>query len=293
MSIFRYPGGKTKLLKVIRPQIDLAIKNGAKKYHEPCVGGGAVVASVAKDYPGLPLCINDADQYMYLFWQILVNGSDNELKCLFELIRQTPTVEMFKQLRLTEPESYMDLAYQAIFFNRTTFSGIHNSGPYGGYAQDKQYKITDRYRPEQIIADIQQLRFLLRGRTTVFRLSVIDYMRFFVGKNDIAYIDPPYFEKGNSLYPTGMTHQEHQSLANVLQSKSNWLLSYDRCQAVAELYDFAARLLVPVKYSVTAGGTKRGTQFEYLILPLGMPVAVASAAMVIEPKYNVGLKWVA
>lgn len=293
MSIFRYPGGKTKLLKVIRPQIDLLIKNGATAYHEPCIGGGAVVASVAKDYPKLKLHINDADPYMYSIWQVIVNGSDNDLKYLFELIRQIPTVELFRYLRRVKPQNIVDIAYRAVFFNRTTFSGIHNSGPYGGYAQNKQYKITGRYWSERIIADIQRTRFFLRGRTSVSNLSVINYMQSKAGDNDIAYIDPPYFEKGNSLYPTGMTHQEHQSLANVLQSKSNWLLSYDRCQAVAELYDFAARLLVPVKYSVTAGGTRRGTQFEYLILPLGMPVAVASAAMVIEPKYNVGLKWAA
>jgi len=293
MSIFRYPGSKSKLLKVIRPQIDLMIRNGATAYHEPCVGGGAVVASVAKDYPGLQLHINDYDPYMHLFWQVLVNGSENELKCLFELIRQTPTVDLFKQLRMTEPESYMDMAYQAVFFNRTTFSGIHNSGPYGGYAQDKQHKITGRYQSERIISDIQRLRLLLRGRTTVSRLSVIHYVQFMVGKNDITYLDPPYFEKGNSLYPTGMTHQEHQTLATVLRSKKNWVLSYDRCQPIAEMYDFATRLLVPVKYSVTAGGTKRGTQFEYLILPLGMPVAVECVAMVVEPESDAGLKLVA
>lgn len=293
MSIFRYPGGKGKLLKVIRPQIDLMIKNGAAEYHEACVGGGAVVASVAKDYPGLPLSINDADPYMYLFWQILVNGSENELKRLFELIRQTPTVELFKRLRREEPESCMDMAYQAIFFNRTTFSGIHNSGPYGGYAQDKQHKITDRFRSDQIIDDILRLRLLLRGRTTVSRRSVIDYMRFFVGKNDIVYIDPPYVERGNSLYPVGMNLQEHQALSQILRSKRNWILSYDRCPATTEMYEFATKLLVPVKYSVTANGTRRGTQFEYFILPPAMPLSAESAAMAIESDNNIAVKLVA
>lgn len=286
MAIFRYPGGKSKLLKRIRPQIDFVIRHGAKTYHEPCVGGGAIALSVAKDYPEIPIHLNDADPEMHAFWELVVDGSAGDIERLFELIRQTPSVALFKQMRRLVPQNKIEMAYQAVFFNRTSFSGIRGAGPQGGYAQTGRYRITDRYRPERIIRDIERARVLLQGRTTVSHCSVIDHMQSMIGDNDISYIDPPYFRVGNMLYPTGMTHQEHDALAMVLRTKGNWILSYDRCQPIAELYDFACRLLLPVRYSITDHGTRRGTQFEYLILPPGMPRSKECAAMAMEQEWG-------
>ena len=293
MSVFRYPGGKTKLLWQIRPQIDLLIRNGAVEYHEPCVGGGAVMQSVAKDFPGLQLHINDYDPEIFAFWNTVANGTGGELERLFELIRQIPTVELFRQLRREKTSDIVEMAYRAVFFNRTTFSGIHMSGPLGGYDQSRQYKITDRYLATRIIRDIQRVRFLLQGRTVVTQASVINYMQDMVPDNAVVFIDPPYVIQGNALYPTGMSLYEHHALAQVLKTKSNWILSYDRCPAVMEMYDFATRLLVPVKYSVTDYGTKRGTQYEYLILPKDMPLAAESASMVVETESDAAVIYVA
>jgi len=293
MAIFRYPGGKGKLLKVIRPQIDLILKNGATCFHEPCVGGGAVVQSVAKDFPDLQLHINDYDPEMFAFWNTVVNGAGGEIDRLFELILQIPTVELFKKLRQEKPSDIVEQAYRAIFFSRTAFSGIRTSGPLGGYNQSRQYKITDRYLATRIIRDIQRVRFLLQGRTTVTQTSVVNYMQDMETNKAVIFIDPPYIIKGNALYPTGMSLFEHHALSQVLKTKGNWILSYDRCQAVMDMYDFATRLLVPVKYSVTDYGTKRGTQYEYLILPKDMPLSAESAAMVIESDNNIAVKLVA
>ena len=51
---------------------------------------------------------------------------------------------------------------------------------------------------------------------------------------DFLYLDPPYYE-AKGLY-VGHDSFDHDSLASLLKSRDNWLLSYDDCPYVRETY---------------------------------------------------------
>ena len=79
----------------------------------------------------------------------------------------------------------------------------------------------------------------------------------------VAYLDPPYIEKGPELYQFSFTEDDHRRLARVLRRESRpWLLSYDRHPLVDDLYRGWSHIDgLPMPYS--GGGARQAV--EYLI----------------------------
>jgi DNA adenine methylase len=87
--------------------------------------------------------------------------------------------------------------------------------------------------------------------------------------NALLYLDPPYYRKGNELYQHGFSANDHERLAMALQkTKHAWVLSYDDCYEIRQLYRWACVEPLDVNYSITAtkGGLSR-TKSELLIVP--------------------------
>lgn len=57
--------------------------------------------------------------------------------------------------------------------------------------------------------------------------------------NDFLYLDPPYCIASDNLYGARGDHHrnfEHARLAELLRGRDGWLLSYNDCERVRELY---------------------------------------------------------
>ncbi|MDP3793361.1 MAG: DNA adenine methylase, partial [Candidatus Uhrbacteria bacterium] len=52
------------------------------------------------------------------------------------------------------------------------------------------------------------------------------------------YLDPPYFEKGSSLYLNHYKEEDHEALAKKLNGNPDafWLLTYDNKKEIKSLY---------------------------------------------------------
>lgn len=263
--IFRYPGGKSKRLRPIRRNLDPLLKD-ARLYAEPFWGGGSVGLSVAKDYPDIEIWLSDLDEYISSFWDALVSGTDEEFQRLLDFIRQVPTIELFKELRQSPPKDKIERAYHAVFFNRCTFSGISRSGPLGGWQQDGLYKIGDRYNRERIITDCAEARTLLRGRTTVFNKDAVELIRE-VPDDAVLFIDPPYVQKGKSLYRKFFEPKQHRALMDVLRGRTRWVTTYDKTPEVEALYSWATLSEMDAKYSIRSFNKSHAATSEYIITP--------------------------
>ena len=268
MGVFRYPGGKTRLMNPIKEYL-YPILDRTDWYVEPFVGGGSVLMQVAKDYPNKLLFINDKDERMAAFWSMVAHGNAEEIERLEELIRTPPTVELFKELRERGiPMDTVGRAYHAIFFNRCTFSGIATSGPIGGYEQKSKYAVDCRYNIERIISDFKKLRDLMDGRLTVESRDCMDYLARFENESCGIYLDPPYFVKGSGLYPVHMQDIEHQNLANYMIGQKDWLMSYDICDPIDAMYGVCERIPLDARYSINGEQRKDWVpKKEYLIRP--------------------------
>jgi DNA adenine methylase len=262
--IFRYPGGKQRLLPVIMAALDPLLRD-APTFTDVFVGGGSVLIAVAERYPSKRLIANDLDLRMAAFWQLVATGTDSDAAAFCKLLRIPVTLEWFNAFRNMTLDTQTMRAYHAVFFNRTTFSGIATAGPIGGQAQASEWKVDCRYNADRLVADFKNLRELFQGRLTV---TCADCLKVVSTTSDAMYLDPPYYKQGKNLYPVSMTPAEHSALAKALEDRPRWVMSYDNCPEILDSYSFANIIPVDVRYSIN--GTDRESWIaakELLITP--------------------------
>lgn len=252
-SPYRYAGGKSKLLAPIMEHLDPLVKDSSI-YIEPFVGGGSVFLEVVNRYPDKIFYINDKNYGVASFWSIVTGGNDKCLNELNQLIDQQPTVALHSKLRKDQSDDPIMAAYKSIFFSRCNFSGIESSGMIGGVEQKSKYKIDCRYNSAKIKEKILQINNLTRNKVIVSNLDINDYSILWES-NYPAYLDPPYVLAGWQLYTKYMEEHEHKALAEKLNVRNNWLLSYDDHPLVRSLYKEQEVIDLSVRYSID--GTKK------------------------------------
>ena len=255
LTPFRYPGAKNKLISILDASlIDLGIKQNSN-FIDAFVGGGSVLLNVAERYPNLELFGNDKDYWMASFWKIVSDGQSLKLQELLDLMAQPVTLEHFYKLRQTPPISDVEAAYRAIFFNRTTFSGILYSGPIGGKEQKSKYKVDCRYNYSKLKEKILVCHELLKGRTTIENVDFEKYSPL-VNENWLVYLDPPYVVAGESLYTEHMSETAHENLGKILLNRKNWLLSYDDSDIIRRIYQNCNIYNISGNYSINGAKIK-------------------------------------
>jgi len=131
-----------------------------------------------------------------------------------------------------------------------------SGGPLGGAEQKSEYTIDCRWSPDYICKKVDKLHDLfttieVRGNGCT-NLDFADVIQD-TDCRSLLYLDPPYYVKGNDLYQHGFTGDDHQRLANALRNTEHaWVLSYDDCREVRQMYEWANFESLQVNYSITA-----------------------------------------
>lgn len=236
-SPLRYPGGKTFLF----PFFDKAIKKNRLEnttYIEPFAGGAGAALALLFLEKVERIVINDLDKAIYSFWKSVVFDSER----FIEKICSTPiTINEWKKQKLiySNPRAgRFNLGFATFFLNRTNVSGILNGGPIGGMQQKGKWKIDARFNKENLIEKISQLS-LYKNRISVFNRDGVDLIDDYLNKKDVfIYLDPPYYEKGATLYLNHYKKKNHERLAKLLNHNTDsfWLLTYDNNREIKSLY---------------------------------------------------------
>lgn len=280
VGLLRYPGGKTRLLACVRPYLD-ALLVVADVFVDAFVGGASVALDVAKRHPSIHLILNDKDEGIADLWRVMVGPAAGR-EALKRLVREaTPTVALRDELkaRYGRPAAPVERAFEALFINRTSYSGNATGGPLGGRHQTGKTKIGDRWNPVSICREIDRAHALLAGRCEVLSEDASHLFDGLVGQDrTFAYADPPYFRVGNTLYRVGMTPLEHARLAERLRALPNWVLSYDDAPEIRALYHWAVAMPLVARYSIAKANGTRKVRRELLILPPTHPIVASAAA---------------
>jgi len=261
-TFIKYPGGKSRLLVPIMERLPKS-----EYFTDAFCGGGSVSLAYAQKYPGATIHMNDFDKFTYAIWDVIVNGTDEDITRLSALVSQTPTIPLFDQNReRMNTEDKVERAYLGIFFHKCTFSGMFNANPIGGTEQKSKWKIGCHYTVKNLITKISNIRRLLRGRTIVTNL---DFRELKLDKG-IVYFDPPYVSVGDKLYAVSFTDKDHRDLSVYIKStKLPWLLSYNEDPLVRELY--ADCNILSINHTMTMSsfceGKKCKVKPELLITP--------------------------
>lgn len=249
---------------------------------EPFAGGGGATLKLLflEETPSVHL--NDADPAIYNFWWAVTHQTAKFL----DLLERTPvTIDEWRRqrdiYRSARSASRVESGFAAFYLNRCNRSGIIiNGGPIGGVEQVGKWRLDARFSKaglrERCLAVAEY-----RDRIRVTCMDGIDAVMRTVDGNGFLFVDPPYFHAGKLLYLNALSAEYHGSLAEALQARQDraWVLTYDDCDEVRELYDGWATVR---PFSLRYAAAQRRQGREILIVPKGtrLPDGQASEAIV-------------
>ena len=239
----RYPGGKSRAVKHILPYIP----KDCGELCSPFLGGGSIELAVAAR--GTKVYGYDIFKPIVWFWQSLLSDPHKlaDLADAYRIqqnyihqgqplvARGLPKADFLKfrdeiadDLKNKRSFSH-ERASKVYAINRSSFSGATFSGGFSERASYARY--TD--------SSIERIRKFKQPNLTVKCADFKDSMT--THPNMFLYLDPPYLleKKKNKLYgEKGDTHMDfdHEGLHALLTARSGWVLSYNNCPQIRDMY---------------------------------------------------------
>jgi len=238
----RYPGGKSRAVKTILE----FIPEDCGELCSPFLGGGSVELALAQK--GVKIHGYEGFKPIVWFWEALLKDpqrladladSHRVLKTYLhkgEKVRQRGLPKKdFERIReevrfaLQQKHKFnFDLAAKVYAINRSTFSGAMFSG---GFSERASYaRFTD-----------SQIEYIRSFKVPNFTVKYADFKDSIRKHDCFLYLDPPYFLPAArcKLYgDEGDMHEffPHFALFSELRGKKNWVLSYNDCEEIRDLY---------------------------------------------------------
>lgn len=240
-SPLRYPGGKTRFANTLLEAIEKNFDQTEKAILvEPYAGGAGASLALLFAKKVKKIVINDLDKAIFTFWKIAVSDTDY----LINKIRRTEiTIEEWKRQKAVyaSTKSERKLAFATLFLNRTNRSGIMNGGPIGRTDQSGIWKVNARFTKKTIIARLGKIKEFC-NKIEVYNLNGIELLKKIEERKNknqyFIFLDPPYFQKGRSLYLNHYRNNDHENLSEFLEKSSfkKWVMTYDDVPYIKDLY---------------------------------------------------------
>lgn len=265
-SPLRYPGSKRRLAKYIDEMIR-ANNLQPDLFVEVFAGGASLSLQLLDNKTVQQVGLIEKDPLVAAFWKVVFSKSGAEW-LISEIEEIEITLERWQELKNTVPEGQRERALACLYLNRTSFSGIlaPSSGPLGGYEQQSDYPIDCRFTKATLIKRIQQANALRNKVAFVWQVDWTEGLRRITRKqekgklpqNAFFYFDPPFFNKAEKLYNYYFTNGDHAKLRDAIVTfEQHWVLSYDYCDQVEELYTDNPATHIELLYSAAQNGGQR------------------------------------
>ena len=230
-SPLRYPGGKARACNVIMEVIEA--RTDLRQFTHlisPFFGGGSFEFHFQNKYK-VPVKANDKFHPLYIFWNA-ARYKNAQLCDTIEELRPV-TEQEFQQYRASILEVEVPVTKAAYYFivNRCSFSGFTLSGAFSPEASKERFTQTSIGRIRDL--DLRFVDFSCQDCN--------DFINSNANSTSLIFLDPPYYlGNASTLYGADCDLHEpfdHQRLFNTLKLKENWVLCYNDCEYVKELYE--------------------------------------------------------
>ena len=263
-SPLRYPGGKTVLYPLVSSLINENDLD-CPSYAEPYAGGAGLALELLFNGVVSDIHINDIDIAVWSFWQSVLTDSEKLIELVHNAVFTVAEWRRQKSIFADGEASVLEKGFAFFYLNRTNRSGIiHKAGLIGGLKQNGNYKMDCRFNKLSLINKIRLIS-KYGHKIKLYNLDALDFMTLVDDyENDVfVYADPPYYNKGASLYTSFYNHSDHASVADKLKDLTKpWMLTYDNTPEIKSLYGSCRQEYFNLNYSLQ---TKRKGQ-EVLVL---------------------------
>ncbi len=232
---FGWVGGKSKLASDI---IDL-IPQDHNIYIE--VFGGVASVLYSKEPSKLEV-LNDINSELINLHRAIRNNPQSLSMYLNDLFISREIFDDIKKRKL-KPRNNIEAA--AFYFYQLTQS-------FGSKGDNFAMSAKSGRKPKNIYRDFKKISDRLKG-VTIENMSFSKLIPLYDKEDAFFYIDPPYVSTESYYKNTGgFGIEKHEELADLLSNtKSKFLLSYNDCQLVRELYrGFNIRTTKEIEYTL-------------------------------------------
>ena len=254
-SPLRYPGGKTRAITILEQYLTQYYPT-RKTLLSPFFGGGSFELYLTTK--GYQVRGNDLFKPLYTFW-LSAKETPEDIKDAVESVMPV-TKEYFQELRttiqtMTDP---LEIAAAYYIINRCSFSGATFCG---GFSKEAS---TGRLNESS-------LKTLLNTNLENVTFSNLDCKEFLTANPEtddtVIYADPPYYISSYIYGKDGDMHEgfDHAGFAAQIKHRRDWMISYNDCPYIRDLYKDCQIHKVTWSYGMDNG--KKGSS-EILILPI-------------------------
>ena len=240
-SPIKYPGGKSRAVNIICP----LIPDDVKVLASPFFGGGWIELTMSN--MGVKVYGYDIFDPLVCLWQEIledVGRLADECRKYYPMTRKR-----YYQMKhaYDQLESRLDKAVYYYISTKMSFSGIF----FGGISGRPDFTLPGLDTLEKFkapnVASVENLDF---------KKSIPKH------KDDFLYLDPPYMITSYLYGRGGDTHKDfdHQGLREILGTRYRWLLSYNDCKAIRDLYKGYQMVSPSWNYGRTGGGVKKSKE---------------------------------
>jgi DNA adenine methylase len=227
MSLLRYPGGKTRACKTLE-NIIITRFGVPSVIISPFFGGGSFELYMTSKYP-CTVYANDAYEPLITFWNTVKTHPHDLLQVVNAMVPVTR--EAFYNMRNNINDITDAIQKSAYYFalNRCSFSGVTMSG--GFSKESSTSRFTESNRSKITSVNLQDISFTNKDFETFLSETEIH-------QDAIIFLDPPYFVDSKLYGHNGDMHTsfDHQRLQKCLQTYSNFVLCYNDCDFIRDLY---------------------------------------------------------
>ncbi len=241
-SPLRYPGGKTRLANFLTSAIEKNFSENEKIILvEPYAGGAGASLKLLFSGKVDRIIINDLDKAIFAFWKIAVADTDFLINKINKVNIDIEEWKKQKEIYNNPSSSIKELAFATLFLNRTNRSGIIEGGPIGGMEQSGFWNVQARFTKNTIVSRLKKIK-KFKNKISVRNLDGIALLKQ-LEKNKcknryFIFLDPPYYQKGRSLYLNHYIDKDHKKLLKLLKKSSlKWVMTYDDVSYIQNLYD--------------------------------------------------------
>jgi DNA adenine methylase len=243
-SPFRYPGGKTWLVPIVRKWLKQEKK--VTELIEPFAGGAIVSLTAAFENLASHITMAEIDDEIAAVWDVILSRNNSWLAnkiVNFELTQDNVNKELNKPCKEIEDIAFCTILKNRIFHGGILAkgSGLIKNGENGKGIASRWYPTTLKERITSINMVQHKISFFKSDAFRIIEKYLQDASSFF-------FIDPPYTIAGKRLY----THFDidHERLFELTaQIKGKFMLTYDdtnEIRMLAEKHSFDYRF-IPMK----------------------------------------------
>lgn len=229
-SPFRYPGGKTWLVPIVRKWLKQSKEY--KKLIEPFAGGGIIGLTAAFENLANHVTMIELDKEVAAVWDVILNGDHKWLADKIYGFDLTP--ENANNILQKDKKTVKEQAFSTILKNRIYHGGIITKGS-GLIKNGENGKgIKSRWYPKTLRDRILAIGYVKNKIEFITGDAFVELEKATNDNNCYFFIDPPYTVAGKRLY----THFEidHDKLFFLTSKlKGKFMLTYDDTKEIRDL----------------------------------------------------------